>query len=125
MAVSHIKASDTPDVEDALRALNKSGTRLAAIAPFACQAHSDNQIKIHSAILKPSSRSPTNVAPQPSGKIATAPSLAPSSVAAEISPERLQQLQATGRDLGVLRQKVEDCGQAKSDLARHRVFSRK
>jgi hypothetical protein len=48
MTVSHIKASDTPDVEDALRALNKSAARLAAIAAFACQAHSDNQIKIHS-----------------------------------------------------------------------------
>ena len=161
MVVSHIQAPEVPDVEEALRALNRSeagqgrvlgpreepdrndenyGSNLApsivpqdqideisseelannrpslgkrfagaifgsiivaAIAAFAWQASSDNQIKawwssIHSGKLKPSSDSPTNVALQSSDKIATAPPVAPTPVAAEMPPELLQQLQGYG-----------------------------
>jgi hypothetical protein len=173
MVVSHIQAPDVPDVEDALRALNKSGARqgralgekdesdqndpanfssdlapsivpldhndevsaeelandkpslgkrfagaifgsifVAAIAAFAWQAYSDNQIKTSwgSGKLKPSSDSPTNVA--------TAPPLAPNPVAAEVPPEVLQQLRAIASDLGVVRQKVEEIASKQDQSSR-------
>jgi hypothetical protein len=122
-------ANDKPSLGKRFAGAVFGSVIVAAIAAFAWQAYSDNQIKawwssIHSGKPKPSSDSSTNVALQPSDETATAPPFAPTPVAAEMPPELLKQLQAIASDLGVLRQKVEEIASKQDQrLARHRVYS--